>query len=306
MQNTSRKDNLILLTVIIIFIIVRFASAQELEPRAYQPAPIGVNAFTLSYTHSAGDILFEPSFPAKDVNANLHLEVAAYYRTFGLFGRFANVSLSLPYSAGHLNGSVEGVEREIYRSGLGDIRARFVLNVKGTPAMPLPEFIKHKSEGNLGFSLVVASPTGQYDHTKVINVGQNRWAVKPELGLSKVFNKWQMDVYGGAWFFSKNNDYLGGTLTQNPIASFQFHLSYTLRPGFWFGVNTNFYAGGRTIVNDVPGSTIQRNSRLGGTMTVPITRNQWIKFVASRGVIATRGGDFTNFGASYSYSWLSK
>jgi hypothetical protein len=306
MQKAVRKNYLSLVTAIIVFTIVRFASAQELEPRAYQPAPIGVNAFTLSYTHSSGDILFEPSFPAKDVNANLHLEGAGYYRTFDLFGRFANISLSVPYAAGHLNGSVEGVEREIYRSGLGDIRARFVLNVKGTPAMSLPEFIKHKSEGNLGFSLVVAAPTGQYDHTKVINVGQNRWAFKPELGLSKVFNKFQMDVYGGAWFFSKNDDYLGGTLTQNPIASFQFHLSYTLRPGFWVGVNTNFYAGGRTSVNGVPGTTIQRNSRIGGTMTVPITRNQWIKFIASRGVIATRGGDFTSFGASYTYSWLSK
>ena len=33
-------------------------------------------------------------------------------------------------------------------------------------------------------SLTVNAPTGQYDGTKLINVGTNRWAFKPEVGLS--------------------------------------------------------------------------------------------------------------------------
>ncbi len=175
-----------------------FASAQELDPRAYQPGPVGINAFTLVYTHSFGDILFEPSFPAKDVEARLHIEGAGYYRTFDLFGRFANMSVGVPYAAGHLNGSVEGIPTEIYRSGLGDIRTRFAVNLKGTPAMSLPEFMKHRNKANVGVSLAIVAPTGQYDSKKVINVGQNRWAFKPELGISKFINKWQMDIYGGA------------------------------------------------------------------------------------------------------------
>ncbi len=193
-----KKISVRLLILIVVLMTGRFVSAQELDPRAYQPAPVGLNAFILTYTHSFGDILFEPSFPAKDVEASLHLEGAGYYRTFGFFGRFANVSVGVPYAAGHLNGSVEGMPREIYRSGLGDIRTRFAVNLKGTPAMSVAEFMKHKNKANLGISLSVLAPTGQYDSQKVINIGQNRWAFKPELGISKFINKWQMDIYGGA------------------------------------------------------------------------------------------------------------
>ena len=36
----------------------------------------------------------------------------------------------------------------------------------------------------VGISLKVVAPIGQYDPTKLINYGVNRWAFKPELGLS--------------------------------------------------------------------------------------------------------------------------
>jgi hypothetical protein len=277
--------------------------AQELDPRAYQPGPVGVNALTLAYTHSAGDILFEPSFPAKDVEASLHFGGAGFYRSLNFFGRFANITVAVPYAAGHLSGTVEGIPAEIYRSGLGDIRTRFAVNLKGTPALSLPEFIKHRSRTNIGVSFIVSAPTGQYNPRKVINIGQNRWAFKPEVGLSKIYRKWQMDAYGGVWFFSENNNFLGGSQQQNPIGSFQFHLTYNLRPGFWLGLNTNFYTGGRTIVNGIPGTIRQNNSRIGSTVAVPVAKGQFLKFAVSRGVITTRGGNFNSFGVSYNYLW---
>ncbi len=283
--------------------LLNIIDAQELDPRAYQPAPIGYNGFILSYAHSYGDILFEPSVPIEDARARLNFIGAAYYRTFGLFGRFANFTVAQPYAFGHLSGTVEERSEEIYRSGLGDVRFRFAINLKGTPAMRLPEFIKHKQKVNIGTSFVISAPTGQYDPAKVINIGQNRWAFKPELGLSKVFGKWQMDTYAGIWLFKANENFRGKTQTQDPIGSFQFHLTYNLRPAFWFGLDANFYTGGLTHINGVPGSIKQNNSRLGGTLSLPVARGQSAKFSASRGVIATRGGNFTTLGAAYNYAW---
>jgi hypothetical protein len=37
----------------------------------------------------------------------------------------------------------------------------------------------------LGTSLKVTAPTGQYDPTKLINWGANRWGFKPEFGYSQ-------------------------------------------------------------------------------------------------------------------------
>lgn len=277
--------------------------AQELDPRAYQPAPIGYNGFIVSYAYSFGDILFEPSVPIEDARARLNFIGAAYFRTYGLFGRFANFTVAQPYAFGHLSGTLEDTRAEIYRSGLGDVRFRFAINLKGTPAMRLPEFIKHKNKANLGASIVISAPTGQYDPAKFINVGQNRWGFKPEVGLSKFFRKWQMDVYAGVWLFTTNENFRGGTRRQDPITSFQFHLTYNLRPAFWFGLDANFYSGGLTHTDGVPGTIKQKNSRLGGTLSLPVARGQSTKISVSRGVIATRGGDFTTLGAAYNYTW---
>jgi hypothetical protein len=169
--------------------------------------------------------------------------------------------------------------------------------------MTMKEFLKYKPKTNIGLSLTISSPTGQYDSSKIVNVGQNRWAFKPEIGLQKPFGRWQMDAYAGVWLFTANHDFRGQTQTQDPIASFQFHLTYNLRPSFWFGIDTNFYAGGLTTINGVPGSIKQRNSRIGGTLSLPLVRRQSLKFAVSHGVIVTRGGDFTSFGAAYNYAW---
>lgn len=305
----KKRDDMMLIRIATLILVVAAlavpAYAQELDPRAYQPAPVGANAFTVGYTHSFGDIVFDPSFPAKDVEASLHIGGAGYYRSLDFFGRFANITVAVPYAAGHLNGTVNDEAREIYRSGLGDIRGKLAVNLKGTPALTLGEFMKHKQETNLAVSLVVSAPTGQYDPSKVINVGQNRWAFKPEVALTNAFGngKWQADLYGGIWIFTANHDLLGKTQTQAPLYSFQFHLTHNFGKGYWLGVNSNFYAGARTTVNGVRSTTQQRNSRLGGTLAVPLARNQSVKFAVSRGAIVTRGGNFTSIGASYNYTW---
>lgn len=282
------------------------AFAQELEPRAYQPAPTGVNGLTLGYTNSAGDIVFDPATPVKDAQANLHLETAAFYRTFGLLGRFSNVAVSVNYAAGHLNGSVNNVEQRIYRSGLGDMRVRFSLNLKGTPALSVQEFMKHEPRLNLVYGLAVSMPTGQYDPSKLISIGQNRWAIKQELAMIEPVGKWQIDLYGGFWLFTDNGDYMGRNLSQSLLSSYQFHLSRNFHRNCWFGLDSNFYRGGRTTVDGVEGTTEQSNSRIGGTLAIPIRTGHLLKFSVSRGVFVSRGGNFTNIGASYTYGWLKK
>jgi hypothetical protein len=279
------------------------AHAQELDPRAYQPAPIGINAVILGYTHSSGDVLFDPSFPVKDVQASLNLGSLGYYHTFGLFGRFSNVTFGMPYAEGHLTGTLEDERAQIYRSGLGDLRARISFNLAGTPAAKPADFIKHLKQTNIGISLATSMPTGQYDPNKVINIGQNRWAFKPEVGLSRVSSRWQFDAYAGVWLFMKNDNFLHKTQTQDPIASFQFHLSYNIRPNFWMGVNTNFYSGGRTTLDGVVSPVKQNNSRMGATISLPVATKQSIKVSISRGVLTTRGGNFTSIGTSYNYAW---
>jgi hypothetical protein len=130
----------------------------------------------------------------------------------------------------------------------------------------------------------VMAPTGQYDPTKLIKWGTNHWSFKPEFGYSQPWGgKWVLDAYFGAWFFITNSDfwsrhiYFAGTRSQSqsPIGSLEGHLSYNLKSRLWTSLDGNFWFGGKTSVNGVQNPLSQEtNSRLGGTVAVPITKHQ--------------------------------
>jgi len=157
---------------------------------------------------------------------------------------------------------------------------RLAVNLKGAPAMELSEARQWRQQHLLGASLKIVAPTGQYDPTKLINLGSNRWAIKPELGYSGRFGHWLLDAYASVWFFTSNpeffsrNQYVPGTQaqTQDPIAALETHLSYDFKPRLWVSLDGNFWYGGRTSLNGVENpATLQQSSRIGVTSSFPVT-----------------------------------
>jgi Putative MetA-pathway of phenol degradation len=295
----------------------RALPAQDLAPRAYVIAPLGSNALTLGYTYNTGELLFEGTVPITDSTGRLSTPYAAYYRSFSLGGRSANVLAVLPYGVGTFEGKVLGAERSVYRSGLFDVSVRASVNLLGGPAMTLPEIRtrKWRQKTLLGVSLKIIAPTGQYDPTKLINLGSNRWTFKPELGFSQAFGHWLLDAYASGWFFTKNpeffsrNEYVGeGTFvqTQDPIWATELHVSYDVRPRFWVSLDGNFWYGGRTSLNGIENpKTLQKNSRIGLTASVPLTRHQSMKLSYARGAYIRFGGDYQIYSIGWQYSWIS-
>src|SRR4051794_39560568 len=139
--------------------------------------------------------------------------------------------------------------------------------------MQTQEFVKYRQKTTIWASIAVLAPLGQYDPNKLINIGSNRWATKPELGISRRVGRWYFDIYAGVWIFTTNSDFRGRARTQDPITSSQFHLSYNLRPRMWAAFDANFYRGGRTYVNGAANANLQRNSRLGGTFAFPLDKH---------------------------------
>jgi hypothetical protein len=289
--------------------------AQDLTPRAYVITPIHSNAIILNYSLSHGDILFDSSLPISDVTGTLSVPVLTCYHSFRFFGRSANVSISLPYVVGDFHGTVGNSEQQIYRSGLMDSVYRLAVNLKGGPAMPLKEFLSWHQKLIVGASLKVVAPTGQYDATKLITPGANRFTFKPELGLSRRWGHWLVDAYGGVLFFTTNqeffshNQFSSGTNTrsQAPMGSLEMHLSYDVRPRLWASIDGNYWYGGRTSFNGVEAHTsLQANSRIGGTLSTPVSKHQSLKFSYSRGAIIRMGGNFHNLSVAWQYSWLGR
>jgi hypothetical protein len=288
--------------------------AQELAPRAYVITPVHTNAVVLTYSFLDGDIIFDTTLPIADANGRIDISTLTLYHTLNFFGRSANVTASLPYAVGNFQATVVGTPTQAYRSGLIPAVLRFSVNLKGGPAMSVKEFLSWRQKTIIGASLKVLPTTGQYDPTRLINSGTNRWAFKPELGLSRRWGQWVVDTYGAVWFFTTNPDFFSrnqfspgtNTQSQSPIGAFEGHLSYG-QSRTWISVDGNFWYGGRTSLNGVESpNTLQANSRVGATASVPLNKHQSLKFSYSYGAIARFGGNFQNVAVAWQYSWFGR
>ena len=291
------------------------AFGQDLSPRAYVITPLHWNALTLTYTYNSGSLEFDGAVPITGATATSSTPSVSYYHSLNFFGHSANILAALPYAVGDFQGHVKGAEGHLYRSGLMDSAYRFSVNLKGGPALTPQEFGKWKQKVLIGVSLKVVAPTGQYDPTKLINWGNNRWGFKPEVGYSERWGHWLVDVYGGVWFYTINqeffsyNQYFPGRQSQseNPVGVIESHLSYDVKPRLWFSLDGNFWHGGETSLNGIPNPvTLQQSSRVGVTAAIPITKHQGLKFSYSNGAYINYGGNYQTVSVAWQYSWIGR
>jgi hypothetical protein len=282
------------------------AACQDLTPRAYLITPVNSNAVTFSYGYNTGKLTFDPSVPIDNAKGSFGLETVSYYHAYSLFGRSSNIVATLPYAVGTFSGDVVGSHTEVYRSGMVDARIRFALNLKGGPAMKEGEFRKWRERNLIGVSLIPVIPTGQYDPARVINPGTNRWAFKPDIGYTRRRGHWVGEGSSGVWFFGPNSMFFPGNArrTQLPMVAMEGHLGYYPKPGLWASFDGNFWAGGRSTVNGIEKNDQQTASRLGFTVSLPMARNQSVKFSVSRGAYIAIGGNYTTIFAGWQYSWI--
>ncbi len=294
---------------------VQSLCAQDLSPRAYVITPVHWNAVILTWSFYDGSILLNGTAPVTGASGTYNVSIFSYYHSFNFFGRSANVTGSLPYALGHFQGTVEGAGMNLYRSGLADSAFRLSVNLKGGPAMTPQKFTKWQQKILLGASLKVVAPTGQYDPTKLINWGANRWGIKPEFGYSERWGHWVLDGYAGVWFYTKNQEFFSHNMyfpglqsqTQNPIAAFEGHLSYDVKPRLWFSLDGNYWFGGKTSLNGVQNpQTRENNSRIGATASVPVSKHQSLKFSYNNGDYIRYGGNYQSVSVAWQYAWLGR
>jgi len=280
------------------------ATAQDIEPRAYSNAPIGVNFLVAGYVYTRGGISFDSSLPLAEPQLTTSSVVAAYARVIEIAGQSARLEAVVPYA--WLSGSAlykgDPIERVV--DGFTNAAFRLSVNLYGAPALTLEDFAGWQQDLIVGASLRVTVPWGQYDDTRIVNIGSNRWSFKPEVGVSKAFGPWTLELTGAATFFTDNDDFYGGkTRAQDPVYSAQAHVIYSFRSGIWGSVDATYFAGGRTTIDGVQNADLQQNWRLGGTLAFPVDRHHSIKLYASSGVSSRTGNDFDLVGVAWQYRW---
>jgi hypothetical protein len=279
------------------------ASAQDLEPRAYSNVPVGLNFLIVGYGYTEGDLSLDTALPIEDAELEMHTALVAYSHSFALFDRVAKFDMVMPYS--WLSGSAlllgQTVEREI--TGLNDPRFRFTYNFYGAPALSMEEWVRRPEDLVVGASVQFSAPIGQYDEDRVVNLGGNRWWVKPEIGVSKAWGPVILELSSAVTLYETNREFVGQDREQDPLYAFQAHLVYAFRRPLWLAVDATYYRGGRTTVGGFENDDLQSNTRVGVTLALPVSRRHSLKLYASTGASTRVGGDWDAVGAAWQYRW---
>ena len=291
--------------ILLIAFAPSFASAQSLEPRLYLPFPTGTNLIAVSYLYSSGSVVIDGTTAVTDVHATMNSVAVAFVRAFGLAGRSAQVQAVAPLTSGNARGLVAGQEASRDLRGLADPQLRVAVNLMGGPARRRAQLAGVRFGTIVGASLTFSLPLGHYESDRLVNVGANRWSVKPEIGVVQpIWGPWIVEAYAGVWVFGHNTAYLDtSTVTQKPLATVQGHLIRILGRRGWLALDATIVRGGTTAVDGEAKTNFQSNSRLGATGAWFLGRGHAVRAAASFGAYTRFGGDFTVFSVGYSYAW---
>jgi hypothetical protein len=279
------------------------APAQSLEPRAYANTPVGMNFLLVGYAHTEGSIGTDAASPIQDAQVQTDTALLGYSRAFGLWG--TSGKLAFVEGEAWVSGSATagGQPRSRAVTGLTDPLFRGSINLYGAPALTMKEFPDYHQDLIIGVSLYVTAPLGDYDSSKLLNIGNNRWSFRPELGFSQAYGKFTFEVMPAVTFFTDNNDFLGQTRQQDPVYSLQGHVIYSFPKNIWASVSATYYTGGSTRLNGVDQNDLEKNYRVGATLSLPLGRRESIKFYGSDGVWARSGSSFWLAGIAFQYRW---
>lgn len=294
----------LLFALLMLSLFTGIARAQQMEPRAYSNAPIGMNFLIMGYGHSNGALLFDPSLPIQGAKADVNIGVSAFAHSFEIKGQSAKFAMAFPYAGLDANGFIDGAYRERIVSGFADPSFAVSVNLSGAPALTLNEIRKYQQDTIVGATIKLTVPWGQYDSDRLLNLGTNRWSVKPELGISQSLGDWIIEGAAAVSFYTDNSDFFGGQeLEQAPIYSMQGHVVYNFAPGQWTALNATYYTGGISKVDGIEKENRLDNWRLGITLAMPINKYSSIKLAVGSGISTRTGTDFDAILLAWQYRW---
>jgi hypothetical protein len=275
-------------------------NAQDVQPRVYAPAPTGVNLLTLGYAFSTGSVLFDKTVPIDNATGDIHSFNVAYSRSIAVFGMAGRADAVVPLVTGDWEGAVEKSRQSTSRTGFGDPVLRYSLFIYGAPALTREEFAGFRPKTIVGVTLRMQLPLGQYDANKIVNLGSNRWVLSPQIGIWHVVRNLTFEAYAGVWFFTDNREFFGAkTKSQDPLVTFQVHVSYLFRSGIWIAASSRQSLGGAVTIDGGDRLDPETNNRVGLAFAMPVSSRNVLKFIATTGITATVGNDYSTFGVAW-------
>jgi len=271
------------------------ALAQDLEPRRWTPLPMGTNVIGIGYGRTTGDVIFDPVLEVENAKVEIDSLVVSYVRAFSLAGKLARFDAFLPSHNARWEGLLSGEPATVQRKGIADPVFRVSLNLMGAPVAGPAELKKYMSSRSvntvIGAAVSVQVPLGEYHEDKLLNLGQNRFTIRPQIGVVYSSGPWSYELTGSVFFFTDNNDFFNGkTREQEPLYTLQTHVVRRLKPGMWASLSAGYGRGGRSTINGVRKDDKKSNLLSAFSVGFPVTRKQGVKIAYVHGKTRTDTG----------------
>lgn len=262
--------------------------AQELEPRRWGHLPTGLQYLAVTYAKIDGDIFFDPVLRIEEAKKEQDVLHLRYARSFGLAGRSARIDADALYLSGHWEGLLDSAFAEVDRSGLGDPRLRFSILLHGAPALPPRDFARfraaHPVNTVVGAAVSLTFPVGEYYRDRLINIGENRFILRPEFGIVHTRQRWSYELTGAVNFYGDNDEFIPGNSrrSQEPLALIQGHIVYSFRQGLWLSLGAGYGFGGVSTIDGDRKDDRHEDHFWNVSLGVPINRTQSVKLSYAR------------------------
>jgi hypothetical protein len=284
-------------------------TAQDLEPRRWTHLPVGTSILGVGYAGQSADIYFNPAIGITDGTADVNAWLARYSHSFNWSGMTARVDGIMPYVSGTWKGLVDGEPGQRTIRTLGDPLLRLSVNFYGSPALEGPDFLDYIA-GNpvrttVGASIAVSLPLGGYDPDELINVGRNRYMLRPQIGVLHQREAWSFELTGSVFLFSDNTDFIdSATLSQDSVYALQAHITRSFEGNFWLGAGLAYAYGGKVKVDGSRLDFSVDNLLVNLVGSYRITKSQSVTFAWQRGRTQNNvGSDSDSWLLSWVYAW---
>ncbi|MFK3971301.1 transporter [Pseudomonas sp. NPDC087358] len=287
------------------FAVTPFAVHAD-NARDWQNTPIDLNMAFGYYNLIDTNTPIDTALPIDGLSLNANVYIARYARSFAVDGRNTAVEILQPYAdldASFDNGQFFSGTK--HNGGMGDTQLVIAHNFFGGPALTAQEFAAWTPGTFLSGALTVVTPTGDYDKDRIINIGSNRWVVKPELAFGTPIGPTWLEFNTYVSLYGDNDDYFGNRkLEQKPLYAIESHYSYTINRALWVGLDAIYNTGGETKIDGTNQENKQENTLVGATMGFMLSP-QFGGLVAYTDTVSERTGspDVNTWTVRLQYVW---
>jgi len=260
------------------------ALAQDLEPRRWTPLPSGLNVIGVGYVRTQGDVFFDPVLQIEDAEVDGHTVVLSYVHSFLVGKKLARFDMLLPWQNMRWTGLLDGAPATASRVGLADPWVRLSVILAGAPASGGSQDHSAKSNTVIGAAIAAQIPLGEYLDDRLLNLGQNRVVIRPQIGVLHTRGKWSYELTGSVFFYGNNDDFFGGSkLEKDPLYAVQAHIIRVFdKPGYWLALSAGYGRGGQATVDGIAKDNSKRLFLSALAFGVPVRKNQGVKFAYIR------------------------